>query len=104
MATNQTKRITRRNFLERTSTAAGALAVPYLIPRNVLASEEGLGANDRIGIAGIGIGRQGSGRFLAAANSKLGRPIAVADANMKTADPKTSRAFMTNNLSSNRFQ
>ena len=37
-----------------------AVAAPYLIPSGVLAAAGRPGANDRIGMAGIGIGRQGS--------------------------------------------
>lgn len=46
----------RRDFLRRGSVVvAGAIAAPYLIPEGVLASEGKAGANDRIGIAGIGV-------------------------------------------------
>ncbi len=87
MANNETSRVSRRRFLKRSAaTAAGTLAVPYLIPRDVLASEDSLGANDRIGIAGIGIGRQGSGVFKNCVNSKHGQAVAIADVNAKTRD------------------
>jgi len=71
--------------LKRTAAAAGALAAPYLIPSGLLAAAGRPGPNDRIGVAGIGVGRQGSGVFRAAAGSPLGRPIAVADANIRRA-------------------
>ncbi len=86
MARNEKKRVSRRRFLKSTAmAAAGSLAVPYLIPRHVLASEDSLGANDRIGIGGIGIGRQGSGVFQNCVNSKHGRAVAIADVNANTA-------------------
>ncbi|MDD4788238.1 MAG: Gfo/Idh/MocA family oxidoreductase, partial [Pirellulales bacterium] len=80
-----TRRIGRRSLLKRTAAAAGALAAPYLIPSGLLAAAGRPGPNDRIGVAGIGVGRQGSGVFRAAAGSPLGRPIAVADANIRRA-------------------
>ncbi len=85
MIVDTTRRIGRRSLLKRTAAAAGALAAPYLIPSGLLAAEGRPGPNDRIGVAGIGVGRQGSGVFRGAAGSPLGRPIAVADANIKRA-------------------
>lgn len=86
MARNETRRLSRRGFLKNVVAAAGGtLAVPYLIPRGVLASEEKLGANDRIGIGGIGIGRQGSGVFRNCVKSKHGQAVAIADVNAATA-------------------
>jgi predicted dehydrogenase len=86
MAMNEKSRVSRRRFLKSTTAAAaGTLAVPYLIPRSVLASEDSLGANDRIGIGGIGIGRQGSGVFQNCVKSKHGRAVAIADVNANTA-------------------
>jgi len=66
----------RRTFLK---TAAAAVAVPMLIPRTVFADAVRPGANDRIGVAGIGVGRQGSGVFGAAANDKRTNVICVCD-------------------------
>jgi len=85
MTVDTTRRIGRRSLLKRTAAAAGALAAPYLIPSGLLAAAGRPGPNDRIGVAGIGVGRQGSGVFRAAAGSPLGRPIAVADANIRRA-------------------
>jgi predicted dehydrogenase len=75
--------ISRRRFI---GTTAAAFAVPYLIPSGVLAAPGKPGPNERIGIAGIGVGRQGSGDFAAAVHSKLGRAVAVADVNIKRAE------------------
>ena len=55
------KKQTRREWL--TTTAAlttAALAVPVFIPRTVFAQGNRPGANDRLGVAGIGVGRQGA--------------------------------------------
>ena len=82
----------RREFLSRTASLAGAgLGVPLVIPSGVLGAPDRPGANDRIGIAGIGVGRQGSEVFLGAARHPLGRPIAVADANIKRAREMAGR-------------
>ena len=49
---------TRRNFLAMT---AAALAVPMFIPRTVFAQGNRPGANERLGIGAVGVGRFGSG-------------------------------------------
>jgi predicted dehydrogenase len=54
------KKRTRREWLTMTT---AALAVPMFIPRTVFADALRPGANDRIGIAGIGVGRQGAAVF-----------------------------------------
>ncbi len=75
-------RVSRREFLRQ---GAAAVAAPYFIPAGVLASEASSGANDRIGIAGIGIGRQGSDVLAAALKSKQTRFVAIADLNLPRA-------------------
>ena len=52
-----TTKQTRREWLTKT---AAAVAVPLFIPRTVFAQGQRPGANERIGIAGIGVGRQGA--------------------------------------------
>src|SRR5439155_24866921 len=47
--------ITRRQFVKRTAIVAGALSFPSVASRNVL------GANERLNIAGIGVGGKGAG-------------------------------------------
>ncbi len=79
---NRPQKHSRRRFLRCT---AAAVAAPYVIPSGLLAAEGNPGPNDRIGIAGIGVGRQGSGVFRGASRSGWGRPVAVADANIKRA-------------------
>jgi len=73
-------KLSRRRFLKAATGAA--VAAPYIIPSGLLAAEGRPGPNDRIGVAGIGIGRQGSGVFRSAARSSVSRPVAVADANL----------------------
>ncbi len=96
MASHQTSRVSRRRFLKETAAlTAGSLAAPYLIPRDVLASENRLGANDRIGIAGIGIGRRGAGVYQNAVQSKHGQAVAVADVNSITAGKMAEKFGIT---------
>jgi len=81
---------TRRRFLRQTAALASGMAVPYLIPRHVLAAPDQPGANDRIGLGGIGIGRQGSGVIRNAGSQ--GRVVGIADVNLPRAH-KTAEAF-----------
>jgi predicted dehydrogenase len=75
---------TRRSFLRTAAAAAGsAVAMPYLIPSGLLAARGRPGPNDRIGVAGIGVGRQGSGVVASAA--KQARLVGVADVNLPRA-------------------
>ena len=70
----------RREFLHRSvMTGVASFAAPYLIPGGVLAAAGTPGANDRIGIGGIGIGRQGTGVLAAALRCKECRFVGIAD-------------------------
>ncbi len=75
--------VSRRRFL-KTTAAAGAL--PYMIPSGVLAAPGEVGPNERIGVAGIGVGRQGGGVIRNAAASKDTQIVAVADVNLPRAE------------------
>jgi len=82
---SRNRSILRRQFLrEGTLAAAGAVALPYLIPSGVLARDDQPGANDRIGVAGIGVGRQGTTN-LEIFRRRGGRIVAVADASIQRA-------------------
>jgi predicted dehydrogenase len=83
-------KVTRRRFLSRAAAiGSAAMALPYVVPSGVLAQEGGPGPNERIGVAGIGTGRQGGGlingfkrygdaKLLAIADADLARAKAVA--------------------------
>ena len=78
--------ISRRGFLTKATTAMGAIAAtPYIIPSWVLAAPGRPGPNDQIGIAGIGIGRQGGSLFQRLGKMPEVRIIGVADINLPRA-------------------
>ena len=78
--------LSRRKFLQQgAALAAAGAAAPYLIPSGVLAAPGRSGPNDKIGIAGVGIGRQGSGDLAAALKDPRTRFVAVADVNLPRA-------------------
>ncbi|MDR1963232.1 MAG: Gfo/Idh/MocA family oxidoreductase [Planctomycetaceae bacterium] len=91
----QTKKLSsRRDFLcDSLKVAAISVSVPMLIPRTVFAdaATKRPGANDRIGVAGIGVGRQGSGVFGAAANDKRTEVICVCDVWKKRAEDTAAK-------------
>ena len=78
--------ISRRAFLGEVAGAAGAIAAGMqVVPSGVLAAAGRPGANDRIGIGGIGIGRQGGGLVAELKTKPEARFVAIADANMARA-------------------
>jgi predicted dehydrogenase len=86
-SSDQTARPTRRRFLRQAAAAAtGSLALPYVIPSGVLAAPGQPGANDRIGLGFIGIGRQGGERAGAARRSPTARIVAVCDVHRDRAE------------------
>ncbi len=89
----QELKLSRRQFLHGTTvSAAVGVAAPYVIPSGLLAAEGRPGPNDKIGLAGIGVGRQGGGVFRAAAANKDTRVVAVADVNLPRAE-QNAKAF-----------
>jgi len=74
-------RSTRRDFLKSAASAAlvAGVASPTLISRSALADGTRPGANDRVGVAGIGVGRRGSEIFASAARNPKAQAICVAD-------------------------
>ena len=72
----------RRSFLARTSMAIATVAFPEIIPSKALAAPGRPGANDRIGIAFAGIGRQASALLSELTRLSLGRVVAFADVHL----------------------
>jgi len=82
---SQNDSTTRRGFVKRAAAAGAVFAAPCLIPSGVWAAPGRPGPNDRIGIAGIGIGRQGSDVLANALRAKQCRFIGIADVNQPRA-------------------
>lgn len=73
-------KFSRRSFLRTTSCGIVAnLVIPELIPRTALANGDRPGANERIGVAGIGVGRRGAEVYRIAAKNVKTEAICVAD-------------------------
>lgn len=84
---SKNSQLTRRGFLRKSASAsAAAIAVPTIISRSALADGDRPGANDRIAVAGIGVGRQGSGIFRAAVRDPRTQVVAVCDVNRPRAE------------------
>jgi predicted dehydrogenase len=54
-----TKRLSRRDFLKRTTAAAGAVGIPWFIPARALGRDGAVAASEKIVLAGIGLGPRG---------------------------------------------
>jgi predicted dehydrogenase len=84
---NRDQHASRRDFLRHSARlAAAGLAMPAILPSGVLAFQGNPGANDRIGIGGIGVGRQGGADVRAASGKGDAKIVAVADANLPRAE------------------
>jgi len=75
----------RRTFLKRSTLVVAGAALPQILPTGVLAAAGRPGANERIGVGFIGIGRQASGLLQGLLKLPLVRYVAVADVNLKRA-------------------
>jgi len=81
--------VSRRRFLKSAGAlAAGEVLLPYAIPRSVLASADRPGANDRIGVGWIGVGRRG-GQLLGLPAE--GQVVAAVDVDRKRAEAFAKR-------------
>jgi predicted dehydrogenase len=84
--------VSRRRFLRRAVLGAGAaVAMPTLIPRGVLAANGVPGANDRIRIGFIGIGRQATDLLRNLLTQKQAQYVAVADVNLNRAKESAAK-------------
>lgn len=77
--------VSRRKFIGAGAALTAAVASPYVIPSGVLAAPGRPGANDRLVIGGIGVGRQGTLDLRIANATNLVRIAAIADLNIKRA-------------------
>ena len=77
--------LSRRNFIHRSAWFMAGATLPQILPSGVLAAAGRPGANDRIGIGFVGIGRQASGLLQNLLTLKDARFVAVADVNLNRA-------------------
>ncbi|MEI7733367.1 MAG: Gfo/Idh/MocA family oxidoreductase [Verrucomicrobiota bacterium] len=88
----KTSRLSRRQFLARSTTAlAAGAALPQILPQGVLAAPGVPGANDKIGVGFIGIGRQASGLLAGAAKLGEAKIVGFADVNLKRAKENAAK-------------
>ena len=71
-------KLTRRDLLK--GAALAAVASPMIVPRTVFGAEEKAAPSERVTVAHIGVGGQGSGLLRGSLASKSAQVIAVADA------------------------
>ncbi len=84
--------LTRRQFLRRTAVvAAGGAALPQFLPSGVLAANGQPGANDRIGVGFIGIGRQATNDLEILLRLPQAKFVAVADVNLNRAQAAAAK-------------
>ena len=85
MTKASTRKTSRRQFLQQSALCRSHGGRPLRDSRRRAGRVRAPGANDRIALAGIGIGRQGSGVLARAVASKQVRFVAVADVNLPRA-------------------
>ncbi len=86
----------RRAFLRRSlATTLGTLALPQFIPAHVLGAEGRPGANDRIGVAVIGMGRQAGNHVVTFPGHKDLQFVAVADVSLPRAQEVATKTGAT---------
>ncbi len=79
-------KFSRREFIRGSIVGSAAIvAAPYIVPAAAI------GANERIGIAVIGPGRQGGGLLASAGKSPQARIVAVADVNLPRARSQAAK-------------
>ncbi len=71
--------VSRRDFLKSAAAVGAAAAAPTLIPSGVLSAPGRPGSNDRVGVACIGVGRQGATVLGWTVKHPDARIVAVAD-------------------------
>jgi predicted dehydrogenase len=83
--------LSRRTFLQRSSLLLTGAALPQILPSGVLAAEGRPGANDRIGIGFIGMGRRANDLIRILSMCPEARCVAIADVNLTRARGTASK-------------
>ncbi|MDX1284525.1 MAG: Gfo/Idh/MocA family oxidoreductase [Draconibacterium sp.] len=76
----------RRDFIKRTAIASGVIAVPTIVSASALGKDGFVAANDRIVMAGIGLGGMGRGDMSAFLRSKQVQYVALCDVDKRQWD------------------
>jgi predicted dehydrogenase len=83
--------LTRREFLRHASVFTAAAAAPLILPSGVLAANGQPGANDRIQVGFVGIGRQAGGLLQGLLKLPEARVVAFADVNLPRAQEHAAK-------------
>ena len=74
--------LSRRSFLRNvTAATAGVVGAPYIIPSSVLGADGGVAPGNRVTLASIGVGPQGTGLLRGALGHADAQVVAVCDVN-----------------------
>ncbi|MHC4206580.1 MAG: Gfo/Idh/MocA family protein [Planctomycetota bacterium] len=81
---NHRQKITRRNFLKKTVSIAGAAAFPYIVPSTALGGSGSVAPSNRITMGCIGTGNQGFNDIRAFLRDERVQIVAVCDVNRQS--------------------
>ena len=84
----------RRDFLKKSVVASGAIVIPTIVSASALGKNGFVAANDRIVMAGIGLGSMGRGDMNAFLKSKQVQYVAMCD--VDTRQFEKAREILTN--------
>ena len=84
-------RFSRRDFVRTSTVLMAGAALPQILPSGVLAASGQPGANDRIGVGIIGMGRQATGLLSGLLKLPQAKLVAVADVNLNRAKAVTTK-------------
>jgi predicted dehydrogenase len=96
MQRKKSSAVSRRSFLKRSAAAAGALALPAVVPSSALGRDGSTPPGDRIGVAVVGLGIQGKGHFRGILHRSDARVAALCDADARRLEEARSRASRSN--------
>ena len=78
------QKMTRRGLLKASAGAAGAVALPWIIPASALGRDGHVAPSDRVTMAFIGVGNQGTGDMGGFLQDNRVQVVAVCDVNFQS--------------------
>ena len=78
------QKMTRRGLLKASAGAAGAVALPWIIPASARGRDGHVAPSDRVTMAFIGVGNQGTGDMGGFLQDKRVQVVAVCDVNFQS--------------------